>query len=189
MLTSTVKTLPARLNALPVLAQGLVVLLASGVLALSSYAEIPMVPVPMTLQTLAVPVIGAVFGWRLGTLAVVAWLAEAALGLPVLAAGRAGLSVFLGPTAGYLAAFPLAALLTGWLAARGWNGRAPALGFAAMLLSNALCLALGAMWLSGFVGVEKAVALGVTPFLIGGLVKSMMGAAILWSLTLGRNRA
>ncbi|MEL6745054.1 MAG: biotin transporter BioY, partial [Pseudomonadota bacterium] len=77
-------------------------LLGSAVLSLSSYVAIPMVPVPITMQTLAVTVIGAVFGWRLGMAAVWLWLAYGAAGLPVFAGGASGLSHFVGPTAGYL---------------------------------------------------------------------------------------
>lgn len=149
-------------------------------LALSSYVQVPMIPVPMTMQTFAVTIVGALYGWRLGALTVIAWLGEAMLGLPVLA-GAAGPLVFVGPTAGYLAAFPLAAALTGWLAERGWNGRlAPA--FTSMLAGNALCLALGGAWLSLLVGAERAAALGVMPFLLGGVLKSALGAALLKAL-------
>ena len=151
-------------------------------LALSSYIEVPMIPVPMTMQTLAVTMVGALYGWRLGAATIVAWLIEGAMGLPVLAGGMGGLHLFVGPTAGYLFAFPLAGALTGWLAERGWNGEHVALAFAAMLLGNVLCLALGAAWLAVLVGAEKAVMLGVVPFVIGGIVKSALGAATLKAL-------
>ncbi|WP_425373786.1 biotin transporter BioY [Phyllobacterium salinisoli] len=149
------------------------------ILALTSQIEVPMIPVPITLQTLVVPLIGALYGWRLGALTVLAWLIEGAMGLPVLAGGVGGLSWFAGPTAGYLFSFPIIAALTGWLAERGWNGRNALLAFASFLLANALCLVLGAIWLSSLIGIEKAVAFGVTPFLIGALIKSALGAAIL----------
>ena len=156
-------------------------LLGTLFLALSSHVAVPMIPVPMTMQTLAVTLVGAALGWRLGALTVLAWLGEAALGLPVLA-GAAGPLVFAGPTAGYLAAFPFAAALVGWLVERGWNGQRLVLAFAAMLAGNALCLALGAAWLSVLVGLPKALALGVTPFLLGGVLKSALGAATLKAL-------
>ncbi|YBV98538.1 biotin transporter BioY [Phyllobacteriaceae bacterium JZ32] len=149
------------------------------VLAIASQIEVPMVPVPITLQTLVIPLIGALYGWRLGALTVFAWLVEAAMGLPVLAGGAGGLHHFAGPTAGYLVSFPIIAALSGWLAERGWNGRNVLLAFTSFLLANAICLALGAIWLSSLIGIEKAVAFGVTPFLIGALIKSALGAAIL----------
>jgi len=159
--------------------QGAAVILGTAVLALSSYIEVPMIPVPMTMQTLAVTVIGALYGWRLGAFTVVVWLIEGAVGLPVLAGGAGGLWHFAGPTAGYLVSFPLSAALVGWLAEHGWNGRRIVLAFAAMLLGNALCLVLGAAWLAVLVGVPKAMLAGVMPFALGGIVKSALGAAML----------
>jgi biotin transport system substrate-specific component len=150
--------------------------------------QVPMVPVPMTMQTFAVTLVGAVYGWRLGAFTILAWLAEAAAGLPVLAGGAGGLPYFMGPTAGYLMAFPFAGALVGWLAERGWNGRHLGLAFLSMLAGNAVCLLLGAAWLSIAVGFEKAVLLGVAPFLVGGLLKSALGAATLMALARGKLR-
>lgn len=155
------------------------VALGTLVLAVSSQIAVPMIPVPITLQTLIVPLIGALYGWRLGLATVLAWLGEAMIGLPVLAGGAGGLPHFAGPTAGYLASFPIIAALTGYLAERGWNGHRASLAFLSFLAANALCLALGAVWLAGMIGIEKAIAFGVTPFLIGGLIKSALGAAVL----------
>lgn len=183
---------PARtLETTPNLSLGLFLLaLACGnaLLALSSYVAVPMIPVPITMQTLAVTLIGAVFGWRLGTVTVALWLAEAALGWPVLAEGKAGLAVFAGPTAGYLFAFPVAAAACGWLAERGWNGRRPVMAAVNMLAGNALCLALGAAWLSLALGVDKAVAVGVAPFLLGAVLKSGFAAAIMAGIAHFRRR-
>ncbi|WP_176037985.1 biotin transporter BioY [Brucella tritici] len=155
------------------------VALGTLVLAISSQIEVPMIPVPITLQTLIVPLIGALYGWRLGMATVLAWLGEAMLGLPVLAGGAGGLAHFAGPTAGYLVSFPIIAAMTGYLAERGWNGNRVGLAFVSFLAANVVCLALGAVWLSSIIGVEKAIAFGVTPFLIGALIKSALGAAIL----------
>jgi biotin transport system substrate-specific component len=150
---------------------------------------VPMLPVPMTMHTLAVILIGALYGWRLGALTILAWLGEAALGLPVLANGAGGLAPFMGPTAGYLASFPLVAALVGWLAERGWNGSRPGFAFVSMLLGHALCLALGGLWLATLIGAEKAMLAGVVPFLLGSLVKSGLGAAILMALMRRKNGA
>ena len=149
------------------------------ILAISSQIEVPMMPVPITLQTLVVPLIGALYGWRLGLATILAWLGEAMMGLPVLAGGAGGIAYFAGPTAGYLVSFPIIAALTGYLAERGWNGSRVALAFVSFIAANLLCLAIGALWLSSLIGIEKAVAFGVTPFLVGGLIKSALGAAIL----------
>ncbi|MGN6467139.1 MAG: biotin transporter BioY [Rhizobiaceae bacterium] len=164
------------------------VVLGTAFLALSSYVSVPMVPVPITMQTFAVTLVGALLGWRLGALTIVAWLAEGALGMPVLASGSGGLAHILGPTGGYLFAFPICGAFTGWLAQRGWNGSRVALAFTSMLLANLLCLALGAAWLALFVGATMAVASGVTPFLVGAVLKSALAAALLKALPLRKMR-
>ncbi|MFT4956437.1 MAG: biotin transport system substrate-specific component [Brevundimonas sp.] len=158
---------------------GEAVLVGVAALTVCSQAAIPMTPVPITLQTLAVTLVGALYGWRLGGLAVLAWLGVGALGLPVLADGARGLDHFAGPTAGYLFAFPLAAMLTGRLAERGWNGARPLHALAAMTLGNGFCLMLGAGWLALAIGPTQALAVGVAPFLPGALIKSGAGAAVL----------
>ena len=160
--------------------KALTVLAGTGILTASSYIQVPFYPVPMTMQTLAVTLIGAALGWRLGAATVIAWLAAALAGLPVIAGNHiAGPAMLLSPTAGYLMAFPLAAALTGFLAQQGWNGKLPLLAFASMVLGNALCLVLGTAWLATLVGPAKAIALGFVPFVAGGLVKSALGAALL----------
>ncbi|KIC49889.1 biotin transporter BioY [Tateyamaria sp. ANG-S1] len=158
-------------------------------LALSSYIEVPMVPVPVTMQTFAVTLIGALYGWRLGGATIIAWLGQGALGLPVLAGGAAGAHHFIGPTGGYLFAFILAGALTGWLVERGWNGHRLGLAFAAMLAGNALCLVVGAAWLAVLIGVEAAITGGVLPFIVGGVLKSALGAMVLLGLAKRAKRA
>ena len=158
------------------------VALGTMILAASSYIEVPMLPVPLTMQTLAVTLIGALYGWRLGAVTVMAWLIEGALGLPVLAGGAAGAHHFVGPTAGYLFAFPAAAALTGWLAEKGWNGNRPLLAFVSMALGNLTCLALGGAWLAVGIGFNDALTFGVAPFLLGDLLKSGLAAATLYAL-------
>ena len=152
------------------------------VLAVSSRVAIPMVPVPITLQTLAVILIGGLYGWRLGGVTVVVWLMAAALGLPLLSDGAGGLEPFAGATAGYLFAFPLAAVLVGVLTARGWDGGRPLRAFAAMLAGNALCLTLGAAWLAAQIGAASALEAGVIPFLPGAVIKSAVAAGVLVAL-------
>jgi biotin transport system substrate-specific component len=155
------------------------VVIGALILAAASRIEVPMVPVPMTMQTFAVTLIGALYGWRLGAATVAAWLAQGALGLPVFAGGAAGFAHFFGPTGGYLLAFPVAAALTGFLAERGWNGSRPLRAFLAMLAGNAACLALGGAWLAMMIGWGPAFAAGVAPFLLGGALKSALGAVAL----------
>jgi biotin transport system substrate-specific component len=158
------------------------VVLGTLFLALASYIEVPMVPVPVNMQTFAVTLIGALYGWRLGAITIAAWLVEGAVGFPVLSGGVGGASYFLGPTGGYLFAFPVVGALVGWLAERGWNGNRVMLAFAAMLLGNLVCLVLGTAWLAVMIGTEKAIAFGFLPFIVGGLLKSALGAATLMAL-------
>jgi biotin transport system substrate-specific component len=172
-------TLPLDLQSRPLVWQVGAVALGSLFLALSSYIQVPMIPVPVTMQTFAVALIGALYGWRRGGITILAWLAEGAAGLPVFAGGASGVHHFAGPTGGYLLAFPIAGALMGWLAERGWNGSRVMLAFLGMLLSHALCLLLGAAWLAVLIGPERAIALGVMPFLVGTLLKSALGAGTL----------
>ena len=165
------------------------ILAGSLFLTLSSYLEVPMIPVPVTMQTFAVALVGALYGWRLGGLTIMAWLMQGALGLPVLAGGAAGVAHFVGPTAGYLFAFPIAGMAVGWLAKRGWHGRRPWRAFAAMLIGNGLCLVLGAAWLAALIGLEPAVMTGLAPFLIGAVLKASLGALTLRLMTRGAAQA
>ncbi|ODT18037.1 MAG: biotin biosynthesis protein BioY [Kaistia sp. SCN 65-12] len=154
------------------------VLVACGALflAASSYIAVPMVPVPVTMQTYAVMLVGALSGWRLGATIVLVWLAAGLAGLPVLAGGTGGIAPFTGPTAGYLASFPFAAAFCGWMAERGWTRRVGP-SFLGFLLAQAICLVPGALWLATFVGPAKALAFGVTPFLVGAVIKAALAVA------------
>jgi len=156
-----------------------VILIAAGtaLLALSAKVNLPLPYVPMTLQTLVVLMIGAAYGWRLGAATVVAYLAEGAMGLPVFAGPIGGLAPFVGPTAGYLVGFALAALVTGALSERGWDGSIPLL-FVAMGAGHIIILGCGWAWLAfGMkLGLEKAWLVGIAPFIAASLIKNALGA-------------
>lgn len=150
--------------------------------------SLPFSPVPLTLQTLSILLAGAALGPRLGLLAIGTYLLEGIAGLPVFAEGTSGLAVLLGPTGGYLAGFALAVVVVGLLADRGW-GRSPLLMLGAMLLGNIAIYACGVGWLAHFVGLAKAVPLGLLPFVPGDLLKSGAAAAVFpaaYRLTRGR---
>lgn len=170
---------PLRLGARSLPMRIVFVLAGTLALALASRISVPMVPVPITMQTFAVTMIGALYGWRLGTLTVLAWLAEGMAGLPVLAGGAGGIAHFAGPTAGYLVSFPLMAAMVGWLAERGWTGARLVQSFAAHFAANLFCLVLGGAWLATLIGLEKAMMLGVVPFVLGALLKSALAATLL----------
>ncbi len=155
------------------------VLFGTALMTASSYVSVPMLPVPMTMQTLAATLIGALYGWRLGALTIAVWLLQGALGMPVFSNGGGGLPHLLGPTSGYLFGFVAAAALTGVLAERGWTGDRVALSFLSMLAGTALITLMGWLWLANLIGAEKAFWVGVAPFVLGGIVKSALGAAIL----------
>lgn len=149
----------------------LLVVAGSVLLTLSSKISVPFFPVPMTMQTFTVLLLGFALGARLGLVTVLAWLAQGAAGLPVFAGPAAGLAYFAGPTGGYLAGFALAAWATGALAERGWD-RSLAGSAAAALLGLAVIYAAGLGWLGTVVGWDKPVLeLGLIPFLPGELAK------------------
>ncbi|MEZ5998478.1 MAG: biotin transporter BioY [Hyphomonas sp.] len=150
-----------------------------GVAALtaSSWISVPMYPVPVTLQTLVVLLLGASLGPRAGAATVLAWLALSLTGAPVLADGKSGLIAFAGPTAGYLASFPVVAFLAGYLP-KDDRIASHAARFAGFLALHAVILFAGWSWLSAWIGAEGALAAGVVPFLIGSLLKSGLATAM-----------
>ena len=157
----------------------ILVVLGTALLTLSAKVNLPLPYVPMTLQTLVVLMIGAVYGWRLGTATVMAYLAEGAMGLPVFAGPVGGIAPLVGPTAGYLFGFVAAAFVTGWLAERGWDRSVLRL-FVAMAIGHIVILGAGFGWLAfGMkLGVDKAWLVGIVPFIAGSLVKNALGATL-----------
>lgn len=167
--------------------RALLILAGTTLLAISARVQIPFWPVPMTMQTFAVLVIGMAYGARLGAATVVVYLLEGAVGLPVFAAGG-GLAYFAGPTAGYLVGFAGGAMLVGWLAERGWD-RNPRLTVLAMTLGTIVIFACGVIWLSVFLGnTGEAVKAGLLPFVPAAVFKILLAAVVLpsaWRLTDG----
>ena len=147
----------------------------SAVLAASAQIALPTLPVPITMQSLAVLAVGMVLGPRLGVAAVLLYLAEGASGLPVFANFSGTLAHLWGPTGGYLISFVPAAWLAGRMAEAGWD-RGIVRPFLTFALGHVLSLAMGAAYLALFIGVPKALALGVAPFILGSVVKSLLGA-------------
>lgn len=164
----------------------LLVLVGSILVAASARLAIhlPFTPVPVTGQTLAVLLVGAALGSRRGALAMAAYLAQGAAGLPVFAGGACCLPWLLGPTAGYLWSYPLVAFVVGALAERGWDRR-PAAAVAAMLIGNALIYVVALPWLVPFVGAGNVLETGLLPFIPGDLLKVVLAALLLpaaWAL-------
>lgn len=150
------------------------------------FVPLPFTPIPVTGQTFAVLLTGALLGSRLGALAMVAYLVEGASGLPFFSRGQGGAAyLLLSPTTGYLLSYPLAAFLTGRLAERGWD-RSYLRAVVVMGLGSAVILLCGWAWLSLFFKTAgEAFYAGVYFFIPGDLVKVALAAAALpagWAL-------
>lgn len=164
-------------QSLPV--QALLLLVGGAVISAASKISVPMVPVPVTMQTFAVTLAGGLLGWRLGGLCLVAYLAAGAAGLPIFSGNASGLEKLTGPSAGYLFAFPLCAATIGALVESGWARASLLRLLAVMLLGSAICVAVGAAWLAVTMGAETALVKGVLPFLPGAALKSLLAALCL----------
>ena len=149
-------------------------------IALAAHLQVllPFSPVPVTGQTFAVLFLGALYGSRRGPATVVTYLMLGAMGLPVFAGGMAGLARFVGPTAGYLLGFVVAAFAVGSLSERGWD-RKPWTTAASMIIGNGIIYALGVAWLWRFVGLEAVLNAGVVPFLPGDALKIALATILL----------
>ncbi len=156
--------------------------------ALCAQVTIPWQPVPFTLQTLSVMLCGLALGVKRGTLSQLLYVFVGALGVPVFAQSRHGVDVLAGATGGYLLAFVAVAALLGWLAQSGWT-RNVLKTVAAMAIGNAVILAIGAAWLSAFIGWQAAVNQGVVPFIVPEIMKAtvvILALPAAWKL-LGRS--
>lgn len=172
---------PQRAGGLPAAARyAVLAVLGTCFLTLSAKVFVPLPLVPITLQTLAVLMIGAAYGSRLGAATVALYVLEGVLGLPVFAEAPAkglGLGYLMGPTGGYIMGFIAAAAVVGFMAERGWDRSMTRL-FVAMGIGHAIILAMGFGWLAALVGPQKAWIAGILPFLAGTLVKNALGAAL-----------
>ncbi len=163
------------------------VLVAAGVclITLGAKASVPFWPVPLTLQTLAISVVAAAYGLRLGVATAAAYLLAGLLGAPVFAGMSVGVAPFMGPTGGFLAGFLVMAAIIGAAADRGWDKAWPKI-LAAMALANVIVFVPGLLWLGTFTGYgAKLLAAGLWPFALGTVVKTALAAALMpaaWAL-------
>ena len=159
----------------------LLVVGGSLLVALSAQVALPLpfTPVPLTLQTLAVLLVGAALGSKRGGLAMLLYLAEGAVGIPVFAQAG-GYIHLIGPSAGYLWACPVAAYVVGLLCERGLD-RSYRSSLLAMLPGTLIFYVLGASWLAILLHLSVSLALveGVLPFIPGDLLKLVVAAALL----------
>lgn len=155
------------------------ILTGSWLVALFAHVEIPLHPVPITGQTFAVLLVGALLGSKRGAAAMLAYIAQGAAGLPFFAGGASGIGILTGATAGYLLGFVGAAYAVGWLAERGLE-RSVRTSILPFLVGTVLIYIFGAAWLSVVLGsLKKAVQLGVLPFLVGDAIKVIAAAMVL----------
>ena len=146
---------------------------ATIILAISAKIKIPFYPVPMTMQTFVVLLIGITFGWRLGLFTVCLYIFEGVIGLPVFAGTPEkglGISYIIGPTMGYLLGFLVAVFLSGFLNFSNNH----VLNFLKLSLTVSTIYLFGILWLSKFVGWEKVFVLGAKPFLLAELFKILL---------------
>jgi biotin transport system substrate-specific component len=172
-------TIPAALDQQRVATQILLVIGGSAIIAIAAQiaVPIPFTPVPLTLQPLAVLLVGIALGSARGSAAAALYLLEGASGLPVFAQGHGGALWLLGPTAGYLLSYPFAAFVAGWFSERGW-GSTILRALAGMLTALAIIYAGGWTWLAIIAGPAAAFTMGIVPFVIADIVKVAIGAAI-----------
>lgn len=154
--------------------------------ALSAQIVIPMGPIPITGQTFAVLLTGALLGSRLGAITMIVYLLEGASGLPFFSGGHGGILHLMGPTGGYLIAFPAAAFITGAFAEHGWD-RKFLTAAAAMAIGSLVIMLSGWLWFSLVMKTSPAITLFATvlKFIPGDIIKISLAAAVLpsgWKL-------
>ncbi|MEI8364791.1 MAG: biotin transporter BioY [Parachlamydiaceae bacterium] len=154
------------------------IVLASCFIGICAQIKIPLyfTPVPLSVQTLAVMLIGATLGSRKGALAVLCYLLQGWMGLPVFAGGAAGVFYFVGPTGGYLTALVAQAYFIGWCLERDCTMGSVKI-VSVLLLSICIQLGVGSLWLAQYVGIKHCFALGFSPFVCGEAAKALMVAA------------
>ncbi len=154
----------------PVVRRALLALGGSLLIAIGAHCVVPLQPVPVTLQTLAVFFIAMTYGWRLGIATIALYLFEGAIGLPVFAEGHLGLAVIFGNTGGYLLGWIPAAFISGFLIERGWGRNFIGIILAGLLGSIPIYIC-GLAVLSTFIGFSNAIAVGLKPFLLADVLK------------------
>jgi biotin transport system substrate-specific component len=190
--TTLLDSVAVRTDAAPAIRAGAVLFMTVLTIAAAQVSiPLPFTPVPLTLQPMVVLLGGAALGSRLGMTSQVLYLAAGLAGLPVFAASPVlpqGVLRLLGPTGGFLMAYPLAAFLTGWLGERGFDRRYLT-SVVAMAAGLALIFACGVTWLAWFTptakGLGNALQLGLYPFLLADAFKLLVAAAVLPSLWKG----
>ncbi len=158
----------------------MLVVAASAIIAIAAQIAIsvPFSPVPLTMQPLAVLLVGVILGSKRGAAAAILYLLEGASGAPVFAQLHGGAVWLAGATAGYLWSYPFAAFVAGWFSEKNWGSTiAPAV--AGMLVALGVIYLGGWSWLAVLTGARNAFVAGVAPFVIADVVKIAIAAALL----------
>ena len=150
--------------------------IGSFLLAISSKVQIPLTPVPVTLQTLVLLVMSMFLGWRGAVGATSLYLFQGAIGLPVFAHGG-GFVILFGPTGGYLFGFLIASLVVGYLAEKGWD-KSVVLTFTSMTIGTLIIYLFGVMWLSYLKDLNTALVFGLLPFITPDILKICLGTCL-----------
>ena len=148
--------------------------------AILAQVAVPLWPVPITGQTLAVLLVGSSLGAVRGALSMVLYAVLGVVGLPVFSDASSGWQVIGGPTGGYIIGFIFAAALTGWLAQRSWD-RKMLKALAVFLAGTGVTFVFGLPWLALVLGLDLAGTLegGLYPFIVGGIAKSVLAAGLM----------
>ena len=159
----------------------LLILLGSFLLAISSKVQVPFWPVPMTMQTFVVFLIGMSYGWKLSFFTLLAYIVEGSLGLPVFATGS-GLAYLIGPTAGYIYGMALAVIVIGFLSEKGFSN-SYLMCLISLLIGSIIIFTLGVGYLGLLIGYDKAINFGLIPFIPSELFKIALAVALIPSLS------
>ena len=151
-------------------------IIGSFLLAISSKVQIPLTPVPVTLQTLVLLVMSMFLGWRGAVGATSLYLFQGAIGLPVFAHGG-GFIILFGPTGGYLFGFLIASLVVGYLAEKGWD-KSVVLTFTSMTIGTLIIYLFGVIWLSYLKNLNTALVFGLLPFITPDILKICLGTCL-----------
>lgn len=162
------------------------VVVGAAMVALLAQVEVPLQPVPITGQTLAVVIVGAALGARRGAAALTTYLLAGLAGLPVFAGFTGSIAAVAKPSFGFVIGFIAAAFVAGWFAERAWDRR-PALAFIGFILASALPFVFGIPYMAlilnvvggGTFGIEEILGFGLWPFIVGGVIKAAIAALVI----------
>jgi len=165
------------------------VLAGAALVTVLAQVAIPLWPVPITGQTLAVLLVGSTLGWARGAISMALYAVLGLVGLPVYSDGSHGAGVLFGATGGYIIGFIVSAALVGWLAERQWD-RKILKALVTFVAGSVVVFAIGLPWLAVVLHTDLPTTLqyGLYPFILGGIIKAIIAAALLPLAWFGANK-